>query len=191
MGFLEQNYREIITKAVIGRGRKFSKNIDHIRPEHKPSSILGCWIINHRYHAKKKGDKGVEVVGTYDVNVWYSYNDNTKTHVVSESVEYKELVKLSIKDENCVDDDFEVYAKAIQQPNCLECKIVQHGQKIFVEVEKEFLVEVIGETKLCVKVDPDGCVVEDVEEDWDYELTEDDFKDVDPDFLDKKDDDED
>lgn len=54
MGFQDQSYREIITKAVIGRGRKFSKHIDHIRPDNKPSSILGCWIINHRYHAKRK-----------------------------------------------------------------------------------------------------------------------------------------
>ncbi|MFP7494007.1 outer spore coat protein CotE [Terribacillus saccharophilus] len=187
MGFQNQSYREIITKAVIGRGRKFSKNIDHIRSESKPSSILGCWIINHRYHAKKKGDIGVEVVGKYDINVWYSHSDNSKTDVVSETVEYKELVKLSIKDDNYLDDEFEVYAKAIQQPNCLECKIVEHGKKIFVEVEKEFLIEVVGETKLCVKVDPDGCEVEDEEEDWDLELSDDDFKDVDPDFLDKKD----
>jgi spore coat protein E len=186
MGFQDQSYREIITKAVIGRGRKFSKNIDHIKPEHKPSSILGCWVINHLYNAKKKGDKGVEITGSYDINVWYSHNDNTKTEVVTERIPYKELVKLSVRDENCIDDEYEVYAKAIQQPNCLECKIVQHGQKIFVEIEKEFLVEVIGETKLCVKVDPDGCVVEDVEEEWDFELTDDDFKDVDPDFLEKK-----
>ncbi len=74
-----------------------------------------------------------------------------------------------------------MFAKVIQQPNCLECKISSHDHKILVEVEREFLVEVIGETKVCVKVDPNGYVADD--DDWDYELSDDEFKDINPDFL--------
>ncbi|WP_077621894.1 outer spore coat protein CotE [Sediminibacillus massiliensis] len=181
MSFLDQEYREIITKAVIGKGRKFTQDTNTISPSHRPSSILGCWVINHLYNANKKGDDTVEINGSYDVNVWYSYNDNTKTEVVTERVKYCDHVKLSVKDDQTLNDDFEVFAKVIQQPNCLECKISSNDHKILVETEREFLVEVIGETKVCVKVDPKGYVGED--DDWDFDLSDDEFDEINPDFL--------
>ncbi|RWZ60416.1 outer spore coat protein CotE [Halobacillus fulvus] len=179
MSFLERDYREIITKAVIGKGKKFTESTHTISPTHRPTSILGCWVINHIYNAKKKGDH-VEITGSYDANVWYSYNDNTKTEVVTERVNYCDTVKLAIKDDNCIHDDVEVIAKVVQHPNCLEAKIAGNGHKIVVEVEREFIVDVIGETKLCVKVDPHGC---DKEEDYEYDLSSDDFSTIETDFL--------
>ncbi|MBM7572104.1 outer spore coat protein CotE [Aquibacillus albus] len=181
MSFLDQEYREIITKAVIGKGRKFTQDTNKITPSHRPASILGCWVINHLYNAKKKGDEIVEVNGSYDVNIWYSYNDNTKTEVVTERVYYTDHIKLAVKDAHTLNHDFEVFAKVIQQPNCLECDIANHDQKIVVEVEREFLVEVLGETKVTVKVDPNGIIADD--DDWDFELSDDEFDEVDPDFL--------
>ena len=70
-------YREIITKAVVAKGRKFTQSNHTISPAHQPTSILGCWIINHKYEAKKVGKK-VEVKGYYDINVWYSFNEIQK-----------------------------------------------------------------------------------------------------------------
>lgn len=40
-------YKEIVTKAIIGKGKKYFKNDYTLTPEEKPSTILGCWIINH------------------------------------------------------------------------------------------------------------------------------------------------
>ncbi|MCA1023142.1 outer spore coat protein CotE [Halobacillus litoralis] len=179
MSFFERDYREIITKAVIGKGKKFTESTHTISPSHRPTSILGCWVINHIYNAKKKGDH-VEVSGSYDINVWYSYNDNTKTEVVTERVTYCDYVKLSVKDDNCIHDDFEVIAKVVQQPNCLEATISGNGQKIVVEVEREFVVDVIGETKLCVKVDPHGCGHD---HDYEQDLSSDDYSAIETDFL--------
>lgn len=184
MSFLDHEYREIITKAVIGKGRKFVQDTNTINPTHKPTSILGCWIINHLYHAKRKGEEIVEVSGSYDVNVWYSYNDNTKTEVVTERVTYTDPIKLSVKDKQTIGTKIEVFAKVLQQPNCLECTIAKSDQKIVADVEREFLVEVIGDTKVAVRVDPSG--VEDDDEEWDFELTDEELSDVDPDFSAKE-----
>ncbi|MFC4387473.1 outer spore coat protein CotE [Gracilibacillus marinus] len=181
MSFLDQQYREIITKAVIGKGRKFTQDTDIITPTHRPTSILGCWIINHNYHAKLVKKDVVEIHGSYDVNIWYSYNDNTKTEVVSERVEYCDKIPLSIRDKHHLGDACEVIAKAIQQPNCLECTIETRGNKIKVDVEREFVVEVIGETKICVKVDPKGRVCDD--DDCDYSISDDELESIDPDFF--------
>ena len=43
----------------------------------------------------------------------------------------------------------------MQQPNCVEAVISPNGDKIIVHVEREFVVEVIGETKVFVAVNPE------------------------------------
>ena len=40
-------YKEIVTKAVIGKGKKYFKDNYSIDVEHTPTTILGCWVINH------------------------------------------------------------------------------------------------------------------------------------------------
>lgn len=40
-------YKEIVTKAVIGKGKKYFKNNYKITTSDQPTTILGCWVINH------------------------------------------------------------------------------------------------------------------------------------------------
>jgi len=187
MTFLDKEYREIITKAVCGKGRKFSQDSHSITPSHRPSSILGCWVINHLYNAKKKSEDTVEINGSYDINIWYSYNDNTKTEVVTERVNYTDVIPLAVKDKNTISEEYDVFAKVIQQPNCLECKIASNGHKIVVEIEREFVVQVIGDTKVFVRVDPKWENEYEDDEGWDYKITDEELESVKPDFLGKKD----
>lgn len=186
MSFLDHEYREIITKAVCGKGKKFTQATHHVAASHRPSSILGCWVINHLYNAKKKSEDTVEIHGSYDINIWYSYNDNTKTDVVTERVTYTDYVPLSVKDDKSINDDYDVIAKVVQQPNCLECEISGHGNKIAVDVECEFVVQIIGETKVAVRVDPKGYMSDD-DDDWGFDITDDELNDVKPDFVNSKD----
>ncbi len=173
-------YREIITKAGFAKGRKFTQSTHTISPSQKPTSILGGWIINHKYDAEKIG-KTVEIEGTYDINVWYSYADNTKTEVVTERVSYVDVIKLRYRDKNYLDDEHEVIAKVLQQPNCLEVTISPNGNKVVVQAEREFLAEVVGETKVVVEVNSDW-TESDEEEAWEEELDEE-LEDINPEFL--------
>ncbi|MBB5171992.1 outer spore coat protein CotE [Texcoconibacillus texcoconensis] len=176
------NYREIITKAVCGKGRKFSQASHTMSPSEKPTSILGCWIINHQYDAEKKGD-AIEVNGRYDINIWYSYSNNTQTDVATETVSYTDIVPLVMHDENVLSDDLEVIARAIQQPNTLEALVEPNGYDVSVEVEREFIVEVVGETKISVYVNPDGVSDDWDEKIWDVDIEDEEFEDLDPNFL--------
>ena len=45
-------YKEIVTKAVIGKGKKKYHNKYQITVEQKPTTILGFCIINHNFLAK-------------------------------------------------------------------------------------------------------------------------------------------
>jgi spore coat protein E len=78
----------------------------------------------------------------------------------------------------------EVTARVVQEPNCVEAKVLPSGS-IVVTVEREYSVEVVGETKLTVVV-TDALDDEPKDDSYtdDYEEL-DDFADLDPDtFLD-------
>lgn len=173
-------YREIITKAVVAKGRKYTKANNAISPQHQPSSILGCWIINHKYEARKISRNEVEINGTFDVNVWYSHHDNTKTSVATDKIDYRDVIKLHYRDPDSIDDR-QVIANVLQQPNCIEAVISKKGNKIIVTTEREFLVEVIGETKVVVEVHYDKLASND--EDWSIDLDSAELEEINPDFL--------
>ena len=40
-------FKEIVTKAVIGKGKKYYKNSYTIETDNIPTTVLGCWVINH------------------------------------------------------------------------------------------------------------------------------------------------
>jgi len=173
--------REIITKAVCGKGRKFQAVTHTVTPPHHPTSILGAWIINHQYEAVRSGD-GIEVIGSYDINIWYSYNKNSQTDVAKETISYVELVPLSYVDPKHRASTEEVAAEATQEPNCVEATIASGGTSVLIRVEREFAVEMVAETKVCVAVCPGGC--DDDGKDVDFGLGEDgDFEDLDSELL--------
>ncbi len=145
------NTREIFTKAVCAKGRKYSQTIHIIKPANIPTSILGAWVINHTFISEKAGEL-VEITGSYDVNIWYSYDNNTKTTVTKEAVTYVEEICMDYIENLITDNNHEVITSIKQQPNCLEAKIDVDGQHIRIKVEKEFYSELIGETKLAVLV---------------------------------------
>lgn len=41
------SYKEIVTKAVVGKGKKYYRNTYTVNTETKPNTVLGCWVINH------------------------------------------------------------------------------------------------------------------------------------------------
>lgn len=176
-------FREIVCKAVCGKGRKFSQDAHQLTPPDSISTILGAWIINHTYEATKAGDV-VEITGTYDINIWYSHQNNTKTDVAKQTVSYVDQVPLSFFDQNVREESVEVSALAAQPPNCIEATISENSNLVIVRVEREFLVEVLGETKLTVAVSET-----DLFNDKDLELEEfsdqeaGDYEDLDPELV--------
>ncbi|MCL6637320.1 MAG: outer spore coat protein CotE [Alicyclobacillus sp.] len=142
-------YREIVANAVVGRGSKYSQTTYTIRPANRPTTIGGCWIMNHSYEAELVGDY-VEVRGRFDVNVWYSYNGNSETAVAKDTVSYVEQIALHDLDPTADRDSREVMVKVVQAPNCLDATVTGNGSEILVRCEKELAVEVVGRTKLCV-----------------------------------------
>ena len=138
-------YREIVTKTVIAKGKKNYKNNYTITIDEVPSTILGCWIINHRFEAKENNDL-ITINGSYDVNIWYSYEGDTKTAVISRPITYTEEEKLASPDNTATNKSVSV--RALKQPTCLSAKA--DGKNINLEIEKELGIEIVGEAKVRV-----------------------------------------
>lgn len=175
-------YKEIVTKAVIGKGKKYFKNNYTIKPETTPTTVLGAWVINHKFKGYKSGDK-IGVDGSYDVNIWYSYEGDSKTAVVNKKIEYNDLFNLKVKDNS---DDTDIIVRTLSQPNCVSVNIDKDNNINF-DIEKELGVEIVGEKKMKIAVEED-------EEPWDVledDLDEEDLKQIDSevntDYIEEKD----
>lgn len=142
-----KNYRHIITKAIIGHGKKKLENKAIVSLPQRPNRILGCWIVNHHYQVKK-GNKEVELIGQFEVNIWYAYGGSKKTAVHAEAIHYKGLVPISYDAKPVSRED--VYVKSIDDPECETVEIDDDG-KVCVETKHWVHVEVIGETAICVE----------------------------------------
>lgn len=150
------NYKEIVTKAVIGKGKKTFTSTNTIVPEVKPTTILGCWVINHNFKGVKEDGK-IRIDGSYDINVWFSYDDNTKTDVVRKTNTYQEVVQLNKKEELDTDQE-EIIVRSLKQPTVIQADI--NDGTIIYTIEKELGIEIVGNTKVKIVVDEE-------EEEWD------------------------
>ena len=145
------SYKEIVTKAVIGKGKKYFKNKYDVEIEEIPSTILGCWIINHKFNGYIQGED-VVVDGSFDINLWYSYDNDTKTNVINKTIIYNELINIKTKiDANL--NDSEIIVRTLKQPTCSNAKI--NGNVIDFDIEKELGIEVVGDTKVKIMVEED------------------------------------
>ena len=155
-------FKEIVTKAVIGKGKKYYKNSYVIETEHVPSTVLGCWVINHTFKGSEIGGK-IVVDGSFDVNLWYSYDNDTKTTVITKKITYSESVMVRQREasDSTVRD---IVVRSLKQPNCIHAK--ENEKSIVIEIEKELGIEIVGDTKVKVAVSDDEDpwdVIEDAE----------------------------
>lgn len=141
------DYREIVTKAVIGKGKRITNQKCNVTPEKTPSTVLGCWIINHRFNGVSNDDE-VLINGSFDVNVWYSYDNNTKTDVIASTFNYEDKVIISTNQNTKLTDKKEVIITSLSDPNVTDVKI--EGENITFDVHKELAIELIGDTLIRV-----------------------------------------
>lgn len=156
------SFKEIVTKAVLGKGRKVFTTNHTLTTPHQPTTILGCWVINHNFSGVKKNDK-IHIEGSYDVNIWYSYDNDSKTEVVKQTNNYLETVNVRKKETGEVTNE-DVIIRSLAQPTCTKVDIVDGV--IHYTIEKELGIELIGDTKVRISIDED-------EDEWDDIIDED------------------
>ena len=155
------NFKEIVTKTVVGKGRKTFKSDHSLTPENTPNTVLGCWVINHNFTGTNRKNE-VTVNGSFDVNVWYSYDNDSKTAVTTRSFNYQEMLRLRVKDQDSLTNENEIIVRSLKQPTVQDVNI--KGNDVYLSIEKELGVEIVGESKVKIATLEDELPWDDIEE---------------------------
>lgn len=145
-------YKEIVTKAVIGKGKKTIKSVNVAELNGNIDNVLGCWVINHRFKGYVK-DNSIYLSGSYDINIWYSYDNNSKTNVIVNNYTYEEPMNVRINNSSNISQDSEIIVRALNQPSVTNVEI--EGKEIKINLESEMGVEVIGDSVVRVSTTDD------------------------------------
>ena len=141
--------REIVTRAVVAKGKKIFNLVEKVKTKEKPYSILGCWIINHEFEASKINEV-VNLDGEFEINIWFSTNNNTKTDIIRETISYKKEIITKTVVKNYLENTDDILARIIQHPTVTNAKIID--DIVQVDITFEIIAEIIGETKMKVTV---------------------------------------
>ena len=163
------NYKEIVTKAVVSKGKKLFTSSNSVAVDN-PSTILGCWVINHNFNGVKEGNK-ITINGSYDVNIWYSYDNDTKTDVIRETNNYSEVINMRERDNT---NGEEIIVRSLKQPNCVKVDI--EGNNIVYTIEKELGIELVGDIKVKIEANLD-------EDPWDEIVEDNNIDELNEDFI--------
>lgn len=155
------NYKEIVTKTIVGKGRKTFKKEYNLTPENTPNTVLGCWVINHNFSGSNDKNE-VLVQGSFDVNVWYSYDHDSKTAVTTRNFTYTENMRLRIKDVEALNNNNEIIVRSLKQPTVQDVKI--KNNEVYLTIEKELGVEIVGEGKVKIAIEEDELPWDDIYE---------------------------
>ena len=173
------NYREILTKAIIAKGYKAFSDERSIQVEEEISRSLGCWVINHKSDILREGNQ-VFVTGSYQVFLWYGFDHDTNCKLINQTFDFKDEVPgasakdcgnyldmnlpmanwlanrylentlYSIDDAEDLNEKHEIKKYVSKQPTCVYLN--HEGKTIHFKVERAYSIDLIGETKLTIKV---------------------------------------
>ncbi len=150
-------YEEIVTKAIIGKGKQEYKNNYEFLLTDDVSSILGCYIQNHKILATIENSK-VRINGSFDTNIWYSFDNNTKTKVEVQRINYTELMDIHLKEDIEINESFEIEALSTKKPVVVNVNTSKNLIKY--EVEKELSIDILGNAKVKVQTYKNDDVVD-------------------------------
>ena len=173
------SFKEIVTKAVIGKAKKKNASSYSLIPNESANTILGCWVINHSFNGTKGVNNNVLISGSFDINVWYSYDNNKKTTVATERFNYTDTLNVPLKDNYTISDASDIIVRCLKQPTVSNAKI--EGNKVVLDVEKEMGIEIVGDTKVKISVEEDDDDYEEIIDEIDPEVIE-----VNEDYLEEK-----
>lgn len=160
-------YKEIVTKAIIGKGKKATNSTYYLNTDEEPNTVLGCWVINHNFSGRNSGD-GIKVDGTFDVNVWYSYDNNSKTSVSTGKFNYSDKMNVKLRNDTEMDYNSEIIVRSLTQPTVTNVSI--EDSKVKLDVTKELGIEIVGDTKVKISVEDEEDEYEEIEDDKEDEM---------------------
>ena len=151
-------YREIMAKTLTGKGKINQVIEKELFISNEISKTLGCWIINLKHEIIRE-NLDVFIKGSYDIQLWYALDNDQKSEVYNETIEFYEKVNMSYRDLKVIDN--EIYTKVYvpKYPSCTSMEL-DENKKIKLKIEALYYVDTFQEALLVVNCSDD--YVEDV-----------------------------
>ncbi len=107
--------------------------------------------MTHKFKGSEQNDR-IIIDGSFDVNIWYSYDNDTKTEVSTKTINYTESVNVNQK-ETTDSSTKDIIVRSLKQPSCSNAMI--KGNSIVFDIEKELGIEIVGDTKVKIAIEED------------------------------------
>lgn len=140
-------YREIAVKTLTGKGKLEHSLERTIRLENNISKTLGCWIINLQYDTEIK-NKEIYIKGSFDIQLWYALDNDQKSDVYTEKINFFEKVNMSYRDLKTIDDTLYPKVYVNKYPSCVSMQL--NDQNVELRIEFLMFVETFQEALLVV-----------------------------------------
>ena len=154
--YSKSGYREIITKAVCGTAKKFFRYSQQFPTidGNIPTQILGTSVTQMKLkepEIEAEGSKiGVRVSGIFESHIWYAFNGGKSTDLIRQAIHFEEVIPVNEYDGQILSIT-DAKATVIKPPQAQDTAITRDGS-VKADFELGIYVEVIGETKVLVKV---------------------------------------
>ena len=117
----------------------------------KKGKKLSPTTMTHKFKGSEQNDR-IIIDGSFDVNIWYSYDNDTKTEVSTKTINYTESVNVNQK-ETTDSSTKDIIVRSLKQPSCSNAMI--KGNSIVFDIEKELGIEIVGDTKVKIAIEED------------------------------------
>ena len=158
-------FKEIVTKAIIGKAKKNTILEHNVVTEDNINTVLGCWVINHTFNG---------------INIWYSYDNNTKTNVLVKRFNYQDVMNIKLKENSNIETS-EIIVRSLNQPSVTDVRV--ENSTIKLSVEKVLGVEIVGDTTVRVSVEDDYEEYEELIDDEEIEEVTKDIDNIEEEYL--------
>lgn len=115
------------------------------------------------------------------MNIWYSYEEDSKTTVVNKKIEYNDTFNVKVRENADLSGDTDIIVRSLKQPSCSKVDI--NGNTITFDIEKELGVEIVGETKMKISVEEDEEPWDEIEDEMDKKIEEEIDNSVNTDYI--------
>lgn len=168
--------REIIAKTLVGKGKLAIQEKQIIHLDENVSKPLGCWIINHKYDTSQN-NKNISLEGTYDIQIWYAYDDDKKTNVFYKTIPFSGTFMVSWKRVKTIDDETKQKVHVIKYPTAIGMNQI-NDHEVEIIIESVYFVDVFQDSIITVNT---------LEEDKDDEIIDEEIiMNVNPNYLTSK-----
>ena len=146
-------FREIAVKTLTGKGKLENYINKIVTLENNVSKTLGCWIINFE-HQVEIINQDLFIKGSFDIQLWYAKDNDQKSDVFIEKMNFYEKVDVNYRELKTIDDTIYPKVYVHKYPTCNLMRLINE-KEVELTIEYTLFLEIFQEALLVVSCSED------------------------------------